>query len=52
MVWSLGSFEILAVNFGNSLFDNPNSDKINESLTKKYIFWTEWDSHSEVIRYS
>ena len=35
MVWSQFSIKILGVNFGSSVLDNSNWDKISHSLTKK-----------------
>ena len=34
MVWSQFSIKILGVNFGSSVLDNSNWDKISHSLTK------------------
>ena len=41
MEWSQFSIKILGVNFGNSIFDNSNWDKISEDVIKKSISGTE-----------
>ena len=38
MVWSHSSIKVLGGYFGNSVLDNFNWDKKNDSLTKKYIY--------------
>ena len=39
MEWSQFSIKYLGVNFGNSILDNSNWDKINESIRKIIYIW-------------
>ena len=40
MVWSQFSIKTLGIHFANSALDNTNWDKINHSLSNKWIFGT------------
>ena len=42
------SIKILGVNFGNSILDNFNWDKISDGMTKTSVSGTEWNSLWEV----
>ena len=45
MVWSQFSIKIFGVNFGNSVLENSNWDKISHSLTKKSHTCEEVGTH-------
>ena len=40
-LFSQFSIKIFRVNFGNSIFDNSNWDKISEGILKKFLSGTE-----------
>ena len=48
MVWSQFSIKIFGVNFGNSVLDNFNWDKISHSLTKKPHTCEEGGAHLRI----
>ena len=48
MVWSQFSIKIFGVNFGNSVLDNFNWDKISHSLTKKSHTCEEGGTHLRI----
>ena len=48
MVWSQFSIKIFGVNFGNSVLENSNWDKISHSLTKKSHTCEEGGTHLRI----
>ena len=48
MVWSQFSIKIFGVNFGNSVLDNSNWNKISHSLTKKLHTCEEGGAHLRI----
>ena len=48
MVWSQFSIKIFGVNFGNSVLDNSNWDKISHSLIKKSHTREEGETHLRI----
>ena len=48
MVWSQFSIKIFGVNFGNSVLDNFNWDKISHRLTKKSHTCEEGGAHLRI----